>query len=657
MEKLASIRLDLNGYKITLQFSGGTSPLVVHFDTPSRRFYFSMIVLIVTEMKKRGRQGYFHVHRYKDILSRLDKSLSGKNASKHEDGLLAKIRMAWLHRLPDLESAVLFKVLGRDLISPYEKGGKYRYQCSEAESDAWASLFGCDENNKWRFKFPSDSSPIDVDDISVIFGNLRDQQAWDAFFQQLDVRNKSTETFLKHTPVAPEKPSTTKIANKAGVRKTIWVSAAVLGTLIIAVFLWRASLSETKKPVDKVDLGYAVYPDASKPSIAVLPFENISGDADQQYFCDGMTEQLITALSQGPYLYVTSRTSSYAFKDTKLTAQQIAEELGVGYLLEGSVQRDADRVRINVQLIDGRSGNHIWAEHYDRKYEDLFAIEDEITMSILAELNIEVTGFIAANLKNVRPSNLQAYEHFLKGLYYHLGRRPEDIEKARAAFQDAIDLDPNFAKAYMFLGLVDMDEITVGGTKTPEKYFEKAEEMAKKAMELDPDNPPYALWSYIYREKGNFEKAIYYGKKCVEQDPNGPYRYYFLANAQRFAGEYADAVVSAETALKLIPFRPINYLNTLGWSYLHNRQFSESIPVFEEVIDKGEKSLYGFFAYLGLAAAYELKGNHDKAVWAVENVMKRNPKFSLARLRARYPTKDTPEKELEYDAWRKAGLK
>ncbi|MGA9538564.1 MAG: hypothetical protein WBR24_21890, partial [Desulfobacterales bacterium] len=152
MEKLESIQCDLAENKITLQFHGINPPLVVHFDTPSRRFYFSIIALIIAEMKKLGRPGFVHMHRHQDILSRLDRSLSGKNASKHVEGMWAKIKMAWRHRLPDLESAALFKVLDRDLISPYEKGGKFRYQCSEAECDAWSSLFGYDENNTWRFK-------------------------------------------------------------------------------------------------------------------------------------------------------------------------------------------------------------------------------------------------------------------------------------------------------------------------------------------------------------------------------------------------------------------------------------------------------------------------------------------------------------------------
>ena len=171
MEKLETIKFDLVEYRITLQFPGVKAPLVVHFDTPSRRFYFSVIALIITEMKKRGRPEFIHIRRHQKILTQLDQYLSGKNASKHPEGMWAKINMAWRHRLPDLESAALFKVLDRDLISPYEKGGKYRYQCSEAECDAWASLFSYHEDNKWRYKFAFDSASVGLDEISLTLGD------------------------------------------------------------------------------------------------------------------------------------------------------------------------------------------------------------------------------------------------------------------------------------------------------------------------------------------------------------------------------------------------------------------------------------------------------------------------------------------------------
>ena len=159
----------------------------------------------------------------------------------------------------------------------------------------------------------------------------------------------------------------------------------------------------------------------------MLAFQNMTGDPQQEYFSDGMAEQIITGLSQAPDIYVTARTSSFAYKGKSMTAQQIAEQLGVRYLLEGSVQRDADRVRINVQLIDGSNGNHIWADHFDRKFEDLFALQDQITMEVMAFLNVKFSVGAAGSLKFSRPNSLKAYEYYMKGIYHHQRRNPQDI--------------------------------------------------------------------------------------------------------------------------------------------------------------------------------------------------------------------------------------
>lgn len=199
MEKLATIECDLASYKITLQFEGTKEPLIVHFDTPSRRFHFSIIALIINEMKKMGKPEYIHIRKYQTVLKQLDKGLSGKNASKHTEGMWAKINMAWRHRLPDLEAAALFKVLDRNLIPPYEKGGKYRYECSEVECDVWANLFSYDENNKWRFKFAIESASIQLDAIDVSFGNLRGDAAWNEFLNRFSIRPK-VESNKKRRP-------------------------------------------------------------------------------------------------------------------------------------------------------------------------------------------------------------------------------------------------------------------------------------------------------------------------------------------------------------------------------------------------------------------------------------------------------------------------
>jgi adenylate cyclase len=446
-------------------------------------------------------------------------------------------------------------------------------------------------------------------------------------------------------------------ARRTQTKKIALVGAAVLLVAIGAAVVWQLSIPKTPPPGGKVDMGMGVFPPKDKPSIAVLPFENMTGDSEQQYFCDGMADQIITALSRGPYLYVTSRTSSFAYRDKPMTAQQIAGELGVRYLIEGSVQRNDERLRVNVQLIEGRNGNHVWAEGFDRKSEDLFALQDEITMGVLSALNIEVTGFTSASLKNTRPNNLKAYEYYLKGLYYHLGRDTKDIAKAREATGEAVNLDPNFASAYRLLGFIYMDEVTRLRSKTPEEVFKRAEEAAQKAFELDPDYPPYTLWCHINTQKKDFDKAILYGQKGVNLDPNNPYRYFFLANALHLEERFEEANATFETAIRLTPFRPVNYVFYYAWSYVGMKQYDKAIPLFNEIIERSPKSFYAYLSYKGLAAAYELSGNHEKASWAAENFMRINPKYSLGADKKLSPVKKGVFKETMFDAYQRAGLK
>lgn len=657
MKKLETVQCDLDAYKITLQFHGSESPLVVHFDTPSRRFYFSIIALIITEMKKQTRPGFVHIHRHQDVLTLLDKSLSGKNASEHLEGMWAKIKMAWRNRLPDLESAVLFKILDRDLVAPYEKGGKYRYQCAEAECDAWASLFGYDENNTWRFKFAVDSASVGLDDISVTLGDLRNNSAWEEFINRLRIQPGDSEILKEPGVSATAEPASKDRVGPKRARKVVWSWTVIAAAAIIAVVVWRFAVYKAPAPTQRVDLGVAVYPSSDKPSLAVLPFENLTGDPQQEFFSDGIADQLITSLSQEPYIYVAARTSSFTFRGKPMPAQEIATKLGVQYLIEGSVQRDKDRVRINVQLIDGRDGNHIWSKGYDRSNADLFALQDDISMEVMAVLNVQITGYTAGALKHSRPKILKAYEHYLRGLYYHLGRRPDDVLKARQFFEEAIQIDPHHGRAYTWLANTYLDEIELRLTTQREKVLKKAEQAVRKALDEDPDYPPYGTLSRISRLKKDTDNAILYARKGVQQGPNDSGQHYMLCIALHIGEKFNEAVDSCQTALRLTPFRPVNYVMQLGWSLVGNAQYDASIPLFKEVIDRSPQSFFAYLAFKGLTAAYELSDRHADAQWAAQNVMRMNPNFTLESESRLSPAKEGPFKEHMLTAYRDAGLK
>ncbi len=447
---------------------------------------------------------------------------------------------------------------------------------------------------------------------------------------------------------------------KSRTPKTLKIALVCLSALVVVVgaaAVWQFALHKAPPPPEKVDLRKVVFAPPDKTSLAVLPFQNMTGDPEQEYFSDGMAEQLITGLSQTPDIYVAARTSSFAYKGKSMTAQQIVDQLGVRYLLDGSVQRDADQVRINVQLIDGRNGNHIWADRYDRKYEDLFVLQDQITMAVMEALNAKFTEGVSlsTSLRFYRPNSLKTYECYLKGVYHHYRRTRQDVLLARQMFEEAINLDPSFGAAHIGLAHVLMDEVWFRMTKSPEKSIEHAEQVAQKVIAITSDQPPpYSLLSQISLLKKDMDNAILYGEKAVELNPNDAGCYLSLGMALMFSVRNEEAIKNLETALRLAPLRPLPYVNILAASYMGNKQYDKAILLWSETIERNPDYL---FAYQGLTAAYELSGNHEKAWWAAENVMRVNPKFSIAVEEKMSPIKNEASKKRYFDALRSAGLK
>ena len=630
MNRLESIEFDLSSFKIRLQFHGSQDPLVVHFDTPSRRFHFSVIALIVHEMKQKAQPDFIHIRTYKDVLQRLDQGLSGTHKSKNLDGMWAKINMAWRHRLPDLEMGSCFKILDRDLVPPYEKGGKYRYECSDAECDTWANLFRYDENNKWRLKFSSNSGVGNFDNIRLSHGKLEGDPAWNTFLGRLNTEPESDSV--------PEK--------KAPTGRPKWAIAMVI---VLVVFIACFSTWYFLFPHTPQKIGLEL-PD--RPSIAVLPFTNLSADPQQEYFTDGIVEGIITALSRVPKLFVIASNSTFTYKDKAVTVHQVSEDLGVRYVLEGSVAKDGNRLRINAQLIDAFTSHHLWAQQYDRTLGDIFSVQDEIIKKIITFMQVELTEGEQIQASEKGTDNLEAYLKHLQALYKISKFDIESNALGKQLAEEAISLDPNYAMAYRDLAIAYRMDVWLGASKSPQQSMARCLELLKKAIQLDPTYADaYSSIAFSLSMAGKHEKAVATAEQAVELNPNSANAHAILGNTLRFSGRPAEAIAEYQKAIRLNPIPPAYYLFGLGHAYCLTGQYEEAIKWCKKATLVAPDS---YLPHLTMTVVYSMAGKDEEARAAAAEVLRTNPKYSVAKHEKRATSIG---KEEYFKALRKAGLK
>ena len=387
-----------------------------------------------------------------------------------------------------------------------------------------------------------------------------------------------------------------------------------------------------------------------KPSIAVLPFVNMSDDKSQEYFSDGLTEEIITALSKTPKLFVIARNSSFVYKGKPVKVQQVSRELGVKYVLEGSVRRSGDQLRITAQLIDATTGNHLWAERYDREMKDIFAIQDEITMKIVKSF-IQLTEAEMWHMSGRHPTNLQAYLKLLEGVGYSNQSKFSDALKS---FEEAISLDPHFPPTYAWIAWMHMFNVWFGPSATRGQSLEKAFQFAEKAKALDDKawGGPAAL-GHAYLLKRDYEKAISEGKLATELSPNSSMAASHLGWTLRSVRRYEEALKEYERALRLDPLN--SYTATqIGTTYLMMGRFEESISTCKKALEGNFRNLA---AHLTLAMAYSSSDKMDEARAAASDVLKISPNFSLENFAKSLPYKNEADRDFIAHALRNAGLK
>jgi adenylate cyclase len=431
--------------------------------------------------------------------------------------------------------------------------------------------------------------------------------------------------------------------------------AVVIALLIVAggVAIWKSYRPSTP-PVETASVGKMAYPLPDKPSIAVLPFNNLSGEPEQEYFSDGLTEEIITTLSRVPKLFVIARNSTFTYKGKPVKVQQVAEELGVRYVLEGSVRKGGDKIRITAQLIDALSGHHLWAEQYDRNLSDIFAVQDEITKKIITAMQVKLTEGEQARAAARGTDNLEAYLKCLQANELISQINPESNALAKQLAEEAIALDPDYAWAYVVLGRSHMMDVWVRTSKSPKESIGKAIEFVQKAIAMDDTNArSHALLAFLYSMTRQYDKSIVQAEKAVDLNPNSAWAHFMVGKTLFFAGKSEESIPPYKKAMRLNPISPNHHYWSIGLSYGYMGQYEEAITWCEKAVRQDPNDL---LARTMMTVVYSFSGRDEAARAQAAEVLRIQPKFSVKGFEKRLTYKRKEDGERFLNALRKAGI-
>jgi adenylate cyclase len=639
-----AIRIDLSQFKLHIRLKPKTD-LTLHFDSPSRRFYLSVIALVVNEMKRMGQVTSIPLEAHADELILLNETVGGCKGSSEKESLIPRIYRKWKDALPHLENAPLFKVMGHR--KEQEDGPSRTYHFSEAEKDLWANLFeykGSEEHVRLRFSI--DTLGVALDDAVIVYEDARNGDAWDRFIASLKAA----------IPTRDVPSATLSPVKKEG--RVLRLSGALLIALL-AVVVGTASLTLWHiygSNANRASIQRTAFPLPDKPSIAVLPFVNMSDDPKQEFLADGLTEEIINALSRLSSVTVIARNSSFTYKGRHVKIQQVAEEMVVRYVLEGSVRKVGDKVRITAQLVDTLTGNQLMSEQYESDLKDVFAIQDEVTMKVLTSLRVNLTDGESARTFARGTKNLEAYLKIVQAYELRVIWNKESQIRAHRLAEEALALDPGYALAYSILALVLSNEVQLGVYDNPQNVRERAYRLAEKAVALDDSS----AWSHLalgllsVTFKKDWDKATAEIQRAIDLEPGSAYGYGYLGSILIYAGRYEDAITYYKKAFRLSP-RPMPiFLMNLASGHTAVGQYDEAIKLLKTMVDKEPDQTR---AHVGLAEAYVLSGKKDYARKEAAEVLRVDPTFSVESFYRNQPYKDTAEINRRIEALHQAGLK
>ncbi len=392
------------------------------------------------------------------------------------------------------------------------------------------------------------------------------------------------------------------------VRPAYRALAAALLLIVASLLTSRYFLSPTLPTQHAPRNTQEALPLPDKPSIAIMPFVNMSNDPEQEYFSDGITEDITSSLSKISSLFVISRNSAFTYKGKAVKVQDVSREMGVRYVLEGSVRKADNQVRITVQLIDATTGEHLWSERFDRPFKDIFALQDEIVQKIVTTLKLQLTLEEGGYILRKTTDNLEAYDSLLRGIEPFFRYTPETNAQARQLWEKAVALDPQYAEAYAWLSWTYWRESSARWSTDPQT-LERALTLAQQALVLDDSLPrAHSVLSFVYVLKQQYDQAVAEGEQATTLDPNNADLYTMRAFVLNSAGRPEAALKMMEQAMRLNPRYPPSYLFQLGWAYLGTGRYAEAIATLKEATSRNPNFLY---AHVLLALSYVQR-------WAVQ---------------------------------------
>jgi adenylate cyclase len=393
-----------------------------------------------------------------------------------------------------------------------------------------------------------------------------------------------------------------------------------------------------------------------KPSIAVLPFDNMSADPEQEYFSDGITEDIITALSRLHWLFVIARNSTFTYKGQPVDIKRVGREMGVRYVLEGSVRKAGNRVRVSAQLVEAGTGNHIWAERYDRDLTDIFELQDELTEAISASVDAELAASERQTARTKTGADLSAWELYQRGMWHLYKYGKDDLAEARRLFRAATERSPEFARAHSGLAFAAFIEVIFGYAQDPAATLQQGLRDAGRAVALDDrDDFNHFVLGRVFMMSGDGERAIAALEKSVDLNPSFAAAHGALGMALGWIGRWEEAIPLHSRAIRLSPHDPAL------WSFYHNRSFAYfSLDEFDQAIGDAKAAIRAkgdeFWPHLALVLACSSLERHDEARAACARARALKPDLSAASLETLLRTVHPPFQEKLLGALRNAGL-